>query len=124
MFDLESLEAGVPLTPLSSIILARPLQTRHVSVLKQYFANLSQSSHWCGYAFLENIPESLKRTLAFDGSSKNLGLVLFSENTDQVRFIYRDTYENFHLINADGDAVFMSDQLEQLLHRFVDRPVC
>ena len=74
MFDLKILEAGVPLTPLSSTILVRPLQPRHISMLKQYFANLSKSSHWCGYAFLENVPESLKRTLAFDASSKNLGV--------------------------------------------------
>ena len=124
MFDLENLEAGVPLTVAGNLLLARPLEQHHISVIKQYFACHANSSHWCGYTLLENVPEPLRRTVMYDATSKDLGVILFSETPDHVRFIFRDIHDTFRLLNSEGHTIYMTDNLEPVLERFVGCRPC
>lgn len=124
MFDLENLEAGTPITLKGNLLLIRPLAPYQISMIKQYFSNIANNSHWCGYAFLDNVPNVLARTIMCDANANGIGVVLFSETPEQVRFIFRDINDTFRLLNADGYTIFMTEHLEAVLERFVNRPVC
>ncbi len=120
MVDLDSLEIGVPMAA-TNLVFPRPLEPFHVSMVKQQFQDLAGTAHWCGYAFLNAIPEQLQRNIVCHTTSENIGVVMFSEKPDQNRFIIRDAHDTFRLLNPDGHTIFMSEHLDPVLDKFMKR---
>jgi len=120
MLDLDSLEIGVPMAA-TNLVFPRPLEPFHISMVKQQFEHLAGTAHWCGYAFLNSIPEQLHRNIMCHTPTDNIGVVMFSETPEQNRFIIRDIYENFRLLNPEGHTIFMSEHLDPVLDKFMKR---
>ena len=120
MVDLDNLEIGVPIAA-TNLVYPRPLEPFHISRVKQQFQNLSGTAHWCGYAFLNSIPAQLRRNIMCHTDTENIGVIMFSETPSQNRLIIRDIHDNFRLLNPEGHTIFMSEQLDDVLDKFLKR---
>jgi len=102
----------------SNLILTRPLDSFHVSILKQLFEKNHQNTQWRGYAVLDYIPGFLKRNIMSSPTEKQVGIVLFCSQTEQTYFVFRDLQENFRLVDTNGHTLVMEEQIETLVEQF------
>lgn len=102
---------------------AKPLRDSHLREIQNCFENRRLTRLWCGYAFLNDIPQSCYSIAHVVNDPEFVGAALFINSEQHTQFVFRDLKNMFCLTNASGVILDHHPHLANLLDRFQQKPL-
>jgi|GEM_PF-3334736 len=98
-----------------AFLLVKPLTDQHIETIETTYKNHSNLCHWCGYAFIENIPASLENEILSISANETIGALLFLNTPELLHLLVQDVHNNFHLITESGQTISIKKTLGEIL---------
>ncbi len=118
VIDFQRYASEFSATPAPTVFSVKPLRESHLLEIQNCFENHRLTRLWCGYAFLNDIPQSCNSIVHVVNDPEFVGTALFVNSEQHTQFVFRDLQNLFCLTNASGAIVDHHPHLNNLLNRF------